>query len=598
MGDERALVKLRELVLDRLPAGAAPQELAVAESASNGSVENAVKLAKGLLRVHLSALEAKIDGHITSDHPIMAWMAEFVGDAVTKGLVAADGKTSYERLYGKECRDEGLEYGEKLMWRSPHVQGVVLDARWQPGIWLGRKWGSPVHIVFANGKVHEVRSIQRKPASERWDRTAVEAVSLYPWSKPEQPEQPVSISFEKAVLKDPVPEGGIVHRTHITLEDLNKYGYQSNCPRCRAMQAGKLGKDRKGLKHSESCRERIEKALRNDNDPRIVAADERINAEIERRHLAQQQAEAEERQRAGAQEPSEEEEERKRQEERRRDEEDEKITENILRSSTSSSTTSSSPSLPSPAATPSSPGRLPQSSLHEGHDGEHDEQDLRDVERQGDGMDLDALLDLKGERVELEDGGPEEILGGLLVDLPDVVRRDATRLCEELVVAGLTPYQAARKITELYSVPRVTAELERLPRMSLAPGSTFDLREDREGRSFDFSNLKDRQHVRQKLSKEEPWLVIGSPPCVDFSPIQELNRKHWSAEEQERRRLRGRVHLLFCLEVYQDQLDRGAHFLHEHPSSASSWREKEVQQFREDPRVHEVVADQCTLDLR
>ena len=140
--NESPLKKLRELVLDRLPAGAPPQEPAAGESPSNGVIENGVKMAKGLLRVHLHALENKIDGHIPSNHPVMAWMSEFVGDAITKGLVGADGKSAYERLYGKECRDEGLEFGESLLWRTPHVQGVVLDERWKQGIWLGRRWGS------------------------------------------------------------------------------------------------------------------------------------------------------------------------------------------------------------------------------------------------------------------------------------------------------------------------------------------------------------------------------------------------------------------------------------------------------------------------
>ena len=129
--------------------------------------------------------------------------------------------------------------------------------------------------------------------------------------------------------------------------------------------------------------------------------------------------------------------------------------------------------------------------------------------------------------------------------------------------------------------------------MTLAPGSTFDLREGRDGRCFDFSLSTDRQKVRNDLEKEQPYLVIGSPPCVDFSPLQELNKSKWTPEEIERRRLRGRVHLLFCLEIYADQLRRGAHFLHEHPASATSWREAEVQAFRQDPRVSEVVAHQC-----
>ena len=40
--------------------GAVPQESPVALSASNGIVENGVKLQKGMLRMHLTALEGKL----------------------------------------------------------------------------------------------------------------------------------------------------------------------------------------------------------------------------------------------------------------------------------------------------------------------------------------------------------------------------------------------------------------------------------------------------------------------------------------------------------------------------------------------------------
>ena len=245
--NESPLKKLREMILEKLPPGAVPQEPAARESQSNGVIESGVKVVKGLLRVHLHALEAKLDGHIPSDHPIMSWMTEFVGDAITKGLVSADGKTGYERLYGKESRDEGLEFGELLLWREPHVQGVLLDERWKPGVWLGRRWGSPIHLVYSEGKVHEIRSIQRKVRTERWDRAAVEAVSVYPWSRPDHQEEKVNISYEKAVVEQPVVQDRVVSRVHITTEDLDKYGYQANCSRCRLMQQGMTGSKRKGI---------------------------------------------------------------------------------------------------------------------------------------------------------------------------------------------------------------------------------------------------------------------------------------------------------------------------------------------------------------
>ena len=70
--NEPALKALREEVTKKLDDGVIPVEPPVKESQSNASVENAVKLFKGMLRVHLLALERKIDGHIPSARPLMA----------------------------------------------------------------------------------------------------------------------------------------------------------------------------------------------------------------------------------------------------------------------------------------------------------------------------------------------------------------------------------------------------------------------------------------------------------------------------------------------------------------------------------------------
>ena len=57
--NEPALIALRDALLARLPEGAAPVLVPVRESESNGAIENGVKMFKGLLRVHLAALERK-----------------------------------------------------------------------------------------------------------------------------------------------------------------------------------------------------------------------------------------------------------------------------------------------------------------------------------------------------------------------------------------------------------------------------------------------------------------------------------------------------------------------------------------------------------
>ena len=133
--------------------------------------------------------------------------------------------------------------------------------------------------------------------------------------------------------------------------------------------------------------------------------------------------------------------------------------------------------------------------------------------------------------------------------------------------------------------------------MTLVGGSTFDLRRDANGVAWDFTKAADRERARRQIRREKPFLVVGSPPCTEFSSVQNLNRRFFTEEEARRRWAEATTLLGFALEVYQMQLDAGRHFLHEHPASASSWQVAGVQRLRQDSRVAEVVGHQCRYGL-
>ena len=59
----------------------------------------------------------------------------------------------------------------------------------------------------------------------------------------------------------------------------------------------------------------------------------------------------------------------------------------------------------------------------------------------------------------------------------------------------------------------------------------------------------------------------------------------------------GRSHLRFCAELYRRQLRDGRHFLHEHPSSAISRREPEIDALVNSPEVFKVVWNKCQFGL-
>jgi hypothetical protein len=155
---------------------------------------------------------------------------EHVSDIATKYLQGVDGRTAYERLFGKRVHEEALEFGERIFWRKKrtHDMNVVLDSRWAEGLWLGRRWGAIQNRVSVGNEVLEVHAVQRRPATERWDMAALEGVKALPWCNPAPDDaEPVRIlpplGDAPAVPPRVRPEVGH-KRVYIRHEDLEKWG--------------------------------------------------------------------------------------------------------------------------------------------------------------------------------------------------------------------------------------------------------------------------------------------------------------------------------------------------------------------------------------
>ena len=76
-----------------------------------------------------------------------------------------------------------MEFGEKVLFR-PKARAdanVLLESRWAQGVWLGRRWGSPVSRVYSEGEVVDARAVQRVPLTERWCAATLAAIRATPW---------------------------------------------------------------------------------------------------------------------------------------------------------------------------------------------------------------------------------------------------------------------------------------------------------------------------------------------------------------------------------------------------------------------------------
>ena len=89
--------------------------------------------------------------------------------------------------------------------------------------------------------------------------------------------------------------------------------------------------------------------------------------------------------------------------------------------------------------------------------------------------------------------------------------------------------------------------------------------------------------------------------CTAFSQWQRLNHaKSTNKAALEHARAQAVSHMNFVFSLYEEQVDGGRYFLHEHPRYADSWDFECVQRFSAVPEVQrsEYTATSASLELR
>jgi hypothetical protein len=82
-----------------------------------------------------------------------------------------------------------------------------------------------------------------------------------------------------------------------------------------------------------------------------------------------------------------------------------------------------------------------------------------------------------------------------------------------------------RLVSEIYSPPRITAELRKMKSRHLLPGFALDFAvlDEEGGEPWDFSKRGKREKALKLVRTDRPYLLIGSPMCRAFSTWQRFN---------------------------------------------------------------------------
>ena len=255
---------LKADIARRRPAATGTDESRVGDSNSNATAEVAVQEVENMTRTRRSSLEARLQGKIRLDHPIVPWLIKHAAANITRFKVRASGKTAFQLMKGfKGVMPVGI-FGEAIYCRIPKATEAVgkYEDRWIDGVYLGFDMRSGEYLVGSETGVHRTGAERRKPADERWSRELIDKVCGDPEDHTKRPAtlarkegdaQPAIVPPTLLVTEAPEPQ---VRAFRITRKDWEEYGSTEGCAGCRALRDGTESRN-----HSKTCRDRFEELL-------------------------------------------------------------------------------------------------------------------------------------------------------------------------------------------------------------------------------------------------------------------------------------------------------------------------------------------------
>ena len=106
---------------------------------------------------------------------IFQWLIELIHVIINRHQSGHDGKTAHSRIYNKHPQELEVKFGEQVICKytpsgDRNLRKQSLASKWRKGTWVGIDIKSGMHIVVLKSDVAvRVRTIKRRPDSEKWD---------------------------------------------------------------------------------------------------------------------------------------------------------------------------------------------------------------------------------------------------------------------------------------------------------------------------------------------------------------------------------------------------------------------------------------------
>ena len=555
--NERAIVKLLGEALRTAKAEVKELEQVQAEhpsaydSRSNGEIENTIRNFQGMMRTMKLGLERRLSVEIPHTHQLMSWLAEHVALTMSITVRGDDGKTAFQRVKGVAFGKRLLEFGEYVLFKLPskgprHDATGKLAERWSHGYFLGFSRNSNDYVCWTPDGAVKARAQQRLTSDRRWPAGGLEAVDRGA-NAAYAPRVPERFRPVEEQLPQQVAEKRGAQSIQIRKTDWLQHGSTPGCGKC--LHADTFGWGMMGGPHSQDCVERFRGFF--------------TESEVGRERLAR-------------------EEQRRRQ--RRPEEGGDVMAE------------APPPEMPQSDATPPAAAEPPEQESQVPDEFGPMSDDDQPME--------DGQTTPRGEDAQMEHGNLiQEIMAvAMEADVVREIKRDWKEIISVVESLGGCSKRYGREkrqqlkaiVSEIYSPPRVTAAIKLLPELRLIPGFAFDVTTvDEEGKPWDFDDPGQRAKARERILREKPMLLIGSPMCTAFSAWQELNKHKRDPKLIQKEWNKAMVHLNFVCELYKIQDEHGRYFLHEHPVGASSWKEICIRDVMALEGVARANGDQC-----